>query len=155
MPNRNAHLIGGGVAGLAAGMYSTRNLSADQRQIEIVCAIIGGLIGGAAPDLLEPATSPNHRAAFHSLVMGAGVGAAAMAEWHARCRERAAECDARATSLPPESPDCRREHSAAFWWRVLAGLLVGFLAGYGSHLAMDFTTARALPLIGLDLKTHD
>jgi membrane-bound metal-dependent hydrolase YbcI (DUF457 family) len=147
MPNRNAHLIGGGVAGLAAGLYATRALPEHQRGIEIVSAVVGGLIGGVLPDVLEPATSPNHRAEFHSLVMGMGVGAAATAEWQARCRARALECDGRAALLVEGSPERSSEEAAAFWWRVLAGLLVGFLAGYGSHLVMDFTTTRALPLI--------
>jgi inner membrane protein len=35
-------------------------------------AALGGIVG-VLPDVLEPATSPNHRQFFHSVVFGSGV----------------------------------------------------------------------------------
>jgi membrane-bound metal-dependent hydrolase YbcI (DUF457 family) len=32
-------------------------------------------------------------------------------------------------------------------WRFAAGLIVGFFAGYASHLALDSTTSAGLPLL--------
>ncbi len=48
------------------------------RLLEILAAIGAGTAGGIAPDIIEPATTPNHRALFHSkVVFGIGMLVAA------------------------------------------------------------------------------
>lgn len=87
------------------------------------------LISGAAaavltklPDLLEPATSPNHRQFFHSIAFASllGLGVYKLHKWE-----------------PQESGD-------RLWKKV--GMLA--LSCYLIHLALDATTPRSLPLIG-------
>jgi inner membrane protein len=147
MPDRSTHATAGVLAGIGAGTVSARNLPAEHLAIEVLAAAVGGYLGGIAPDVLEPSLSPNHRDLFHSFIVGGTVGAAAFAEWQADCRAKAGECDARAMAAPPDSDARRHEAFKALCWRLLAGFLVGFVAGYLSHLALDAATPRSLPLI--------
>lgn len=75
------------------------------------------------PDILEPATSPNHRAFFHSLAFAAllGMGMKKLYNWE------------------PESDGQRLLRQIA----LVAG------AAYLIHLTLDFTTRKSLPLVGL------
>ena len=89
MPRALPHLIFGALAAASASYL-------EQRQLAVVMqsqsnssaltfspsfgrifrsALLGGL-GGALPDRLEPADTPNHRKFFHSLVVGFGVAEA-------------------------------------------------------------------------------
>jgi inner membrane protein len=147
MPNRKTHAIAGVGAGLVATAVSARHLPAEHRAIEVLAGTFGGYVGGIAPDVLEPALDPNHRDLFHSVMVGGAVGAAVIADWHASCRQWAAECDARAAAAPIGSDLRRSEELTALLWRLAAGFLVGFVAGYVSHLALDAGTARSVPLI--------
>ena len=74
------------------------------------------------PDVLEPATSPNHRAMFHSLAFAALLGTCLyqLNQWQ--------------TETELES--------------LLKGAGMLALSAYLIHLALDFTTAKSLPLIG-------
>lgn len=53
---------------IAGGGYLDYKLSKKESPdlIEAIVSFVGGAIAGAAPDLLEPATNPNHRSFFHS-----------------------------------------------------------------------------------------
>jgi inner membrane protein len=88
-------------------------------------AMAGGTAGyalGLLPDLLEPATSPNHRQFFHSILFGAaivGVGHK-LYQWQ------------------PESDGDK----------ILRWLGLAASAAYLVHLALDATTKKSLPLIG-------
>ena len=65
--NGKAHLLLGGVIG--GGGYVLYRL-AEKKPIDILELIlysIGGAIAGILPDILEPATNPNHRSLFHSI----------------------------------------------------------------------------------------
>jgi len=74
------------------------------------------------PDILEPATSPNHRQFFHSLAFAGFLGLTArqIYEWK------------------PEEE----------WQKWLRLALLAAIASYGVHLALDFCTKRSLPLLG-------
>lgn len=78
-----------------------------------------GIIGGALPDLIEPATNPNHRQFFHSvaLILVAILG-----------KEKLYE-------ILGLNERMRRY----FDW---------FLSAYGSHLICDARTPKGLPPIG-------
>ena len=147
MPRRKTHAIAGGGSGLVAGIATMPDASDEARAIHLAGAVIGGVIGGVAPDLLEPALSPRHRGLLHSVAVGGAVGAAALARWHADCLEEALACERRCGALLVESADYQRERLHALLWRLAAGLIVGFFAGYASHLALDAGTAAGLPLI--------
>lgn len=76
------------------------------------------------PDLLEPATSPNHRQFFHSLALASMLGMVLH-------------------KLHVWTPAEEDELSKFLRW---LGLLAG--SAYLIHLALDFTTAKSLPLVG-------
>lgn len=86
------------------------------------------LLGGAAaalltnlPDLLEPATSPNHRSFFHSIVFAAGLfnGFHQLSKWQ---------------------PETDLE-------KFLRGVGMLAISAYLIHLALDFTTKKSLPIV--------
>lgn len=118
--NRSTHQL---VAGAAVGIYLA------DRENMAGATTIKPLLGSAAaafftnlPDLLEPATSPNHRAFFHSLAFAALLG----------------------TCLH-ELNQWRPQADSEKFWKG-AGMLAASV--YLIHLALDFTTAKSLPLIG-------
>jgi membrane-bound metal-dependent hydrolase YbcI (DUF457 family) len=86
----------------------------------IAACIAGGC--GTLPDLLEPATNPNHRQFFHSVVfMGAiAVLMHKLYEW---------------------DPDTEGK-------KIARRLLLIACGAYLVHLAMDSTTPKSLPFIG-------
>jgi len=87
MPNQNKHMAAGAVVAGTANiawqlynLYNSHNPPATIwdafRQVDLVEAALftaGGAVVATLPDLLEPATNPNHRAFFHSLTAGGAV----------------------------------------------------------------------------------
>jgi len=122
MPNGKTHLIAGLVVGATVNVViqSSERRRAPCKQFDwgelLFCA---GAAGAAAllPDLLEPATSPNHRQFFHSIAAAALVAYAMSGEHTIMC--------SRATRL----------------------LLTVLGLGYLSHLCLDCTTPKAINLI--------
>lgn len=56
-------IVGGGIAA-----YDSHK---ENRQVKfdvLLAGIAGGFLGGILPDLLEPATDPNHRKIFHAIL---------------------------------------------------------------------------------------
>lgn len=118
--NRPTHML---VAGCAATAYLANQKGEGSRLP--VSPVVGGIAASVLtnlPDVLEPATSPNHRAFFHSFAFAALL-IAGMGELH---------------RWQPEDEFDR-------FLRTL-GLLAG--GAYLVHLALDFTTKRSLPLLG-------
>lgn len=118
--NRSTHQL---VAGAAAGIYLAK------RESMAGAATIKPLLGGAAaalftnlPDILEPATSPNHRRIFHSL---------AFAAFLTTCLYQ----------LNQWQPQTNSE-------KLLRGMGMLTVSAYLIHLALDFTTPKCLPLVG-------
>ena len=74
------------------------------------------------PDILEPATSPNHRQFFHSVVWASLIvaGMSKLREWQ-----------------PTEPGEI-----------LLKELVMCAAAGYLIHLALDALTKKSLPLLG-------
>ena len=145
MPRRRVHVAAGGAIGIAIGVATSRKLPRGHQDTHMAFAGIGGVLGSVAPDVLEPATSPNHRAFFHSVAACVALSAARAADWASKCHRAAAECGSRASAATDEAVR-RWENIKAFLWRALAGFLIGLVAGYASHLALDATTSRSLPL---------
>jgi len=117
--------------------------------MEVAGGFLGGALGGMMPDVLEPATSPNHRKLAHSVVMLGTLTLARVVEWQTGCRRRAAEDAEVASSLLLGSKARADAELAAVVWSFFAGFIAGFVAGYASHLGLDATTLRSLPLLGL------
>ncbi len=110
-------------AGAAVGFFLAHG---EQKNAQTTAApLVGGLAASILtklPDLLEPATSPNHRQFFHSIVF-AGLlvyGYIKLDEW--------------------EPKDSTQE-----LWKKLGKLAI---AAYLVHLALDSTTRKSLPFLG-------
>lgn len=119
MPNGPVHEALGVVTALAVTAYDKKEAS--HPWINPITAIPAGMVLGKLPDLLEPATSPNHRKFCHSVaVLGlVGYGVKKTYEWE------------------PES---------GFEKFLRGALLVGG-ACYAVHLLADATTPRSLPVM--------
>jgi membrane-bound metal-dependent hydrolase YbcI (DUF457 family) len=114
------HQLAGAVAGIGICLKNNDDHPEDQFD-----PVLAGLFGGAMgkiPDWIEPATNPNHRQFFHSVVVlvGCTYGVKKLYEW---------------------KPDTQEK----VWLRRF--LLVGGVA-YLSHLLLDGVTPKSLPLIG-------
>jgi hypothetical protein len=130
MANYDQHISAGGKAGaLTAFLIDLLNqnkkiATGEQQEIDwgkIIGHSLLGYAAGAAigvlPDLLEPATDPNHRNFFHSL-----TAASLLSYGLYKTHESNLDLDA------------KRGISYA-------------IAGYVSHLALDLETPKSLPLI--------
>ncbi len=118
--NATAHRV---TAGAAVGIYlADQEERSGQRTLLPVVGGLAGSIFTCLPDVLEPATSPNHRDFFHSVAF-AGLLVGGMVKLH---------------QWQPEED----------WHRLLRG--IGLLAGsaYLIHLVLDATTPKSLPLFG-------
>lgn len=110
-------------AGAAIGLFMANR---EKQEGEATLAPAAGAVLGAVltklPDLLEPATSPQHRQFFHSLAFAAalGYGLCKLHDWE------------------PED----ELGKLARWVGLVGG------SAYLVHLALDFTTAKSLPLVG-------
>lgn len=130
MPNFSQHLkIGLVVGGLGGGLYSiikqSNELKKNSSYKMDLCQILGeallgagiGALAASLPDLLEPATSPNHRQFFHSITILYGIAVGGM------------KLDK--STLDEESKK----------------ILMMAIVGYGSHLFADAGTPRGLRLL--------
>lgn len=138
MPNKYVHRPVGAGAGYAASFYCSKGLPARERNIEAISAAVGGYLGAAAPDWIDPPTSPNHRSAGHSIFIAGGGLTYAAIELNAWRSSLKAQADA--------AFKCGKI-GQGYLFLIAAGAVTGFVAGYLSHLALDATTPRGLPLV--------
>lgn len=147
MPGRTVHSQIGIVTGAAAAALVAPTHDPLRLAIEIASGGLGGYLGGLAPDAIEPAVSSHHRNLAHSVVAGAAVVMASFVELQAHCRTAGSACEQRALALTAQPDEAARARWEALAWHALAALLVGFAAGYVSHLALDSGTPRSIPLL--------
>lgn len=118
MSDRKVHTVVGGVAG-GIGYLILRDIDFEELDfLDLVAASVGGILGGIVPDFIDPPNNPNHRAFAHSWIGGGGSNVAIF-EW------------INSLNLHP-----------TFKW-FLRGLILGYL----SHLILDSTTPKGLPII--------
>jgi len=117
---KGTHVIVGGTGGLVAYGLIKWFRNEEWTWDGALAAIGCGAVIGICPDLLEPALHPNHRAAFHSLTLLAGI--------------------AYANKKVLESPSASKEAKISTAVASLA---------YASHLLLDAGTTKGLPLLGL------
>ena len=119
--NAKAHKIISASACAAYALVDEINLSQkEERDVNLLRILsygVGGWLLGCLPDLLEPATSSNHRKFFHRIVFGLG-GISVIN----KIREET-------------------EHP------ILKEILNVVAIAYGSHLGADFTTPKSLLLV--------
>lgn len=119
MPNAAAHRLFAGIAVYAVSAYAENQKGKNTHKPIVHGALASAC--GTLPDILEPASHPNHRQFFHSLAFAGLIGSSMYKIWNWETKD---EFD---------------------------GLLktVGLIAGgsYLIHLLMDSTTPKSLPLI--------
>jgi len=147
--NGAAHKLAGGVVGAGAALLTAHGQSDLEIITEGLAGIAGGILGAKIPDLAEPATSSWHRGPVHSCTaasMSLAAGVTAINELETWCDRRVEGLRfSRAIARTPE--DAQRFTLEILFWLALVALFKGMLAGYLSHLALDATTPRCIPLI--------
>lgn len=141
MPNRQEHTAVGAFAGALVAFLRSDAQDPWERLIEVAGGALGGAFGGRLPDILDPPTSPGHRSVAHALVSAAAVGSFVVP---------------RLPGASAPTPRAMERHvvqrdaapSSNLGQRFLSGLAVGGTVGYASHLLMDATPPRGLPLLG-------
>lgn len=149
MPNHNEHLIWGAVAG--AG-YCLLSSSVRRREISLA-ELLGGALSGAIasklPDVIEPATHPNHRSTFHSASFLVTTGIVAL-PWAEQERQRQYQlADYARTQENVSANEIEQGYwlRKALWHEFVAGLFAGLVVGYISHLVADSLTPKGIPIL--------
>ena len=150
MARRATHNAIGIATGAMSALLLADNQSKRNRSLEVCGGCFGGSIGSWLPDKIDPATGPNHRSLGHGILP---IGCVAYVSWEQlksfqdKLRQIADELAAnRSDSMTPV--ELGLNQIAECICRILAGMIPGVLAGYISHLALDFTTPKGLPLVG-------
>lgn len=117
MTSSNEHIIMGLIAGVL-GYAGYKRIKGEK--IEFGGALKAGITGGLfalAPDIIEPATNPNHRSTMHSIaaLVAGGYGTTKGIQ------------------------NCNSNE--------LSELLIAAFSGYTSHLLADSTTPKGIPII--------
>ena len=154
MPDAQTHGRIGAVAGATASLLVTKDLPADAKLFVTLGGALAGHAGGKALDALEPAIHSWHRSECHSVAAGTTVIALAVQGEEAlrsTLLPRAAKLRASRLALPEDHPD-----RLSLWLREIGmymayGAIVGFAAGYTSHLLLDGGTDRGIPLLSQGL----
>jgi inner membrane protein len=150
MANRKQHIILGAAAGVGGCAVYSYIKEEKPSWPELIGSGLSGAAGSLLPDLIEPATNPNHRSFFHSVSFAAVAGPTA-GSWAWRFRDeqirRAEECELRANAALDGFEKILWKLQA-FLHRFLAGAVPGLILGYASHLAADALTPKGLPLLG-------
>jgi hypothetical protein len=150
MPNKQTHVTIGTLAGGGLAAYRAREQEPLNMLLEAIGGGIGGYIGGRLPDVIEPASWPSHRQLAHSAVTGIGIGVGGyklLEHWEEWCRSAAEryrrEKEQRTLSSIEE-----------FFYilidvvlHIAAGAMNGLVAGYLSHLTLDMSTKKGIPLL--------
>lgn len=149
MPNRDEHFKLGVMAGPSYSLISASVTGKQPSPGELLGASISSAFSSHLPDLLEPATHPNHRSTFHSKLF---LGVIALFAWP--------KIEAARWEQLRIAEDCRQNAASStllyvqMYWQqeaqrheIYAGLLGGLIPGYASHLLADAQTPKGLPLI--------
>ena len=149
MPRRNSHLVIAACCGAGTAYLLAKEAGSSDPFPEVLGGAMGAMATAMLPDVLDPATSPSHRASGHSLAV-AGLISMAVPP----CRSFAVECRASAETLrglaaqPDIQPDQRADHQLSeLASRFAAGFAVGLPVGILSHLGADGFTPSGLPLV--------
>lgn len=121
MPNFTQHLGISAVASAGTYLFMCKYYGRKPDLGEFLVCEGLGLAAGIAPDVLEPATDPNHRSFGHSLVLGSGLARLGIVK-------------------------CCREN--ADWQEFMKIASAVVIVSYVVHLIADSCTPRGLPLLG-------
>lgn len=116
--NGHAHRIVGGVVGGAAYVVCCKVLGREPTWLGLATSVGVGGAAASLPDLLEPASHPNHRAFFHSVAFNSLLAVSIRKGW-----------------LSPVLPSDQK------------GLLTISGLAYLSHPCLDAFTPKGLPFL--------
>ena len=106
MPRRATHVVTSGIAGVLFALNQSKSQPEPARLCEALGGLAGGYLGGRAPDILDPPTSPRHRGRAHSLTVADGlvkVSREDLQSWQNNCRTWADGFARQRSTLPPDS----------------------------------------------------
>lgn len=150
MANYHEHRYAGRLCGALAAWLYAQDQGPLGQVLETIGGGIAGDLGGALPDWFDPPTHSYHRSLAHGVAPAVVAGRALIDQLpisQRSLREAAVQCEERWRSGASESE--RAEGLLGMLaCRIVAGALPGLIAGYASHLVLDFRTPRCLPLIG-------
>lgn len=149
MSDGRFHRKVGTAVGVGAALYCAREQQFSHVVIEAIGGGFAGNLGARLPDIIDPPTSPRHRSIGHGMVPVAAAGSVALSALADLQKTLRTEADRRA-ELRSASTSTAQE----LWHLLLellcrlgAGAIPGFVAGYASHVALDFCTPAGLPLL--------
>ena len=150
MPNGETHRIVGTLVGAGYSWYRSNEEEGGSNVARMIGGAIGGHLGGTMPDLIEPASMPQHRQVAHSIAIGLALafGTKEMVDdWEASCRDQAMMF--REITENEEASVIEKIVAliGEVFCEVAAGIPGGFVAGYTSHLVLDGIYGE-LPLLG-------
>jgi hypothetical protein len=137
-------------SGGVAALLTTNEKEPWKLVAEMLGGVLGGLVGGKLPDIIEPAVHSWHRNVAHSFTTAAAVVSTAangVQSWHASCRAKADAWAQRRRDPKLTPADRALALLAELVWRIAAGIPIGAAAGYVSHLVLDAGTPRGIPLL--------
>jgi len=148
VPNYDVHGPVGTASGGAYALYMSYGQPPCHVVAETLGGVLGGLAGGVLPDRIDIPDCPRHRAEAHSMAITGTVGwfvKENLPEWQTWLRSQADHfATLRAASITGVHQFLYL--LAEYFCRFLAGLIAGVLAGYASHLVLDFFTPMSLPI---------
>jgi inner membrane protein len=121
VPNLKQHFAISTVTSAVTYFAMCKYLAREPDFGELLICEAAGMVTGAAPDILEPAVNPHHRAFGHSLALGTGLTKYAQLK-------------------------CGRENTD---WKQFQKILVAVvIVAYLAHLVADAFTPRGIPMLG-------
>jgi inner membrane protein len=120
MANAAEHVLYGGLAGSVTYLLMCRYYERQPDLGEFLLCAAAGVVGGAAPDAIEPSINPHHRQFAHSFATGGLL-------------------------LRFVNDQCGVENVGLTQFQKI--LVAAGVAGYISHLVADACTPKCLPLI--------
>ena len=147
MPNRRTHQIAGGGAGsILAGIWSA-HMTDNLHPTTAAGCILGGLLGAAIPDSVDPPNSPKHRGTGHSIALASIISGGCLKTLpelilYAREEQRVINAYIHQGYQSP-LVNVFRLHVAL----LTIGIIAGIPAGLISHLVLDSESPDGIRLL--------
>jgi membrane-bound metal-dependent hydrolase YbcI (DUF457 family) len=141
MANGNEHrVVSGAAATVAASLYAYKKVKTEYAFLYPIGGVLGGIVGGKLPDIIDRPDTPNHRSFAHSVAL---VGFSVWTEKETVFFQNILT----ELQVIAEELNNKGEIFLAVCCHFIAAFIIGLVAGYGAHLALDTCGARKLPLL--------
>lgn len=150
MPNGKTHQVVGAASGAAYAAYLAQNETDANWVFEALGGAIGGTYAARLPDIIDPATSPNHRSIAHGMIpvsYGVHWSNNQAKDLQVTLREFA-KSQAEKSESSDRPLECLAHGLLAIFSTIVCGAVVGAVAGYTSHVVLDAMTPAGLPVVG-------